>query len=374
MARNLLFIVPSLKRAGAEMQIVKLINGLVGPEYNLHLLVFEKDLNLAQELREGIQLHHVVRQGKFCRKLIGRIAALIDSEKIELVHCTLQISLLYGWLGIRKARRQPKLVCAIHTTINVSRKFEWADRLLYRYLLRACDSIVFVCSNQRDYWQKRFPELHVHSTVIYNGVDEKFFDPKGEERSHKLTESLSLTETDRVILCVAGFRPEKSHDILIRVFHRLVGNHRDLYLLLAGDGPLRKSIEAQVVQSGLSDRVKFLGVTDEIRGLLALASVSVLASTAVETFSMAMLESMAMETPVVATDIGGASEAIIPGITGHLVPPGDEDALEGALATCLADSQALLSMGVNARQKVRDEFTQAAMIKNTQLLIDTLTA
>ncbi len=368
---NLLFIVPTLKRAGAETQIVSLINNMDSSRYRVHLLVFGDDMTLASSLSDSVTLHHVERQGKLGGNLVSYIADLIDAENIELIHCTLQISLLYGFRGRKRAQGQPKLVCAVHTTINVSLKFEWADRLLYRRLLRSCDAVVYVCKNQRDYWLQRFPDLKPVARVIYNGIDEALFDPaciSGED----LRQELQLTEETKVILCVAGFRPEKAHTLLIQAFSRLIQDLPNSMLLLAGDGPERERIEAEIAQKGLRKSIKLLGVTDRIPELLAVADLSVLASVAVETFSMAMLESMAMKTPVVATHIGGASEAIEPDKTGQLVPPGDVDALYKAFHQCLSSHEHLTVMGRICRDRVIEQFTLKQMVDNTQALIDEL--
>ena len=369
--RNLLFIVPTLKRAGAETQIVSLINHMDHSRYRVHLVVFGDDLTLASSLNDSIALHHVERQGKLAGNLVRYIGDLIDKENIQLVHCTLQISLLYGFLGRKQAQKQPKLVCAIHTTINVSLKFEWADRLLYRRLLRSCDSVVYVCKNQQDYWLERFPELKPKATVIYNGIDETIFDPNHISGS-ELQRELNISDETKVILCVAGFRPEKAHALLIQAFSLLAKDLPDSRLLLAGDGPERSRIQEAIAKHVLTEKVTLLGVTDRIPELLAIADISVLSSVAVETFSMAMLESMSMKTPVVATDIGGASEAVQPDLTGQLVPAGDIDALYQAFSRCLSDAERLAEMGRNCRNSVLDKFTLGAMVENTQRLIDDL--
>jgi glycosyltransferase involved in cell wall biosynthesis len=98
----------------------------------------------------------------------------------------------------------------------------------------------------------------------------------------------------------------------------------------------------------------------DVRPLLAGSNISVLASTA-ETFSIAMLESLAMEVPVVATDIGGASEAIQNGQTGLLVPPDDVTALASAIEHLIKDQRVRRQMGQSGRDFIKRRFTQRGM-------------
>jgi len=197
--------------------------------------------------------------------------------------------------------------------------------------------------------------------VVYNGVDASFFDPTPFiEKGRTVREKLGIAIDARVVSCIAGFRPQKGHRFLLDAMGRLEGVH----LLLAGDGPLRGELEAMVGDMELGRRVHFLGNVADVRPVLAASDITVLASTA-EAFSMAMLESMAMETPVVATDVGGLAEAILPGETGFLVPPGDGTALAEALDEALGDHKQLRRMGRQARRLALDRFTKAEMVRRT---------
>ena len=161
-----------------------------------------------------------------------------------------------------------------------------------------------------------------------------------------------------IISCIAGFRPEKGHDLLIEAFRRLDGG---AHLFLAGDGELRASVESRVERMGLSGRVHFLGNIADVRPLLRVTDITVLASTSVETFSIAMLESMAMGVPMVAPDIGGLSEAITNDQTGWIYPPGDVDRLAGLLADGARNRGKLKVTGARAREQVEKRFSKEAM-------------
>jgi glycosyltransferase involved in cell wall biosynthesis len=365
---KVLFIIPSLRRAGAETQVVDLVNGLDPDIFNVHLLTFQPHLDQLDRIdRERVSFHHVQRKGKLDLAIVRKVAELIDRYSINIVHATLQYSLLYGWLGRLYARRHPTIVAAIHTTISADRKEELQNRLVYQWLLRRCNHVVFVCHRQREYWVRKYPFLSGMSSVIYNGVDLAEMDvDQVSVPSVRRRAELGIPADAFVIACIAGFRKEKGHHLLVEALARLDAS---VYMLFAGDGELRSSIEKQVEAAGLAPRTRFLGVVNDVRSVLSIADISVLASTAVETFSMAMLESLAMGVPVVGSDIGGMSEAVIDGKTGLLVAPGNVEQLAKSLASLAADKTRTAVMGVKGRDLVMQSFTRGKMIAGTASLL-----
>lgn len=330
---NVLFLLPSLKRAGAETQMVDLINNTSRQEFHIHVVTFQNDFSLLERLNtKDINYQYIPRKSKFAISYLFSLRDFIKKHNITLIHCTLQFSLLVAWLSIAMLffKKKPKLICAIHTTKNVNIKRELTDRFLYSKLLRRCVEVIFVCKAQKDYWLLKYPYLEEISSVVYNGIDSRRYDPDVcIEQGAASLKKLNIPLNCPIISCIAGFRPEKGHDILLRVFSRLP---EEYHLILAGDGPLKLQMEDYAANLGVMVRVHFLGNLSDVRPVLAASTVTVLASTAVETFSIAMLESLAMDTPVVAPDIGGLSEAIsLQSENGAVYPIGDENAFFNAL-------------------------------------------
>lgn len=363
-------LVPSLIRAGAETQAISLANGLARQGFAVHLATFGEPLDQLKEIdRARVVFHRLQRRGRLGWSLVGDLVRLVRTHRFAVIHCTLQISLFYASLArwLIAQRDKPELVVAIHTTQNLSAREDRFDRWLYRPLIRRCARTIFVCQAQAAYWIQRFPELKSRATVVYNGVDAERFSPTPtqEAAARALRASLSIAADAPVLLCVARLRPEKGHLLLLRA---LAGQAR-VHLVLAGDGAMRRQIEAQRQALDLQARVHLLGDVADTRPLYALADASVLASTSVETFSMAMLESLAMRTPVIATRIGGMGEAIETAKTGWLVPVGDAPALAEAIAELAADLPRAARLGVNGRARVRESFTVQAMVRDTAVIL-----
>lgn len=368
---KILFVVPSLRHGGAEVQAVNLVNGLEPDEFESHLLYYDRGEALRERVDcAKVHLHRLRKQSSFDVALVRDVARLIDQYRIELVHCTLQYSLLVAWTARLISRSKPKLVCALHTTINRNRYEEAADRLVYHWLLRACVGLIFVCHSQRAHWLRKYPELEAVSHVVFNGIDAARFDPaRSPDAGAQLRSALGVPASAKVVSCVAAFRPEKGHHVLLKAFSRVAAKLPEAYLILAGDGPARPDAERRMCNLGLRDRVRFLGATDDVGSLLAATDVTVLASTAVETFSMAMLESMAMKVPLVATDMGGTREAVRHGETGLLVPPNDVVALSEGMIRLLSDDALRRKLGEKARDLVLADFTQELMIRDIQRIL-----
>nr|WP_246580987.1 glycosyltransferase [Deinococcus aestuarii] len=140
-------------------------------------------------------------------------------------------------------------------------------------------------------------------------------------------------------------------------------------LLLAGDGPLRPAAEALVTELGLTDSVELLGWVDPEQGPRLLEEVDVLVLPSFfEGQPLALMEGMARGVTPVSTSVGGIPDLIEDGVSGRLVPPGDEAALAGALGAVLADPALCRRMGDAAYERARQEFN----IEHTWRRLDAL--
>jgi glycosyltransferase involved in cell wall biosynthesis len=126
-------------------------------------------------------------------------------------------------------------------------------------------------------------------------------------------------------------------------------------LLIAGGGSLRSSLEKMVDDLGLSTRVQFLGIRDDIADLMSAADVFVLSSVG-EGFGLVVAEAMACECVVVATDSGGVREVL--GKAGFLVPSQDPDALADAILAAISlPKPEAIELGRAARRRVVETYS-----------------
>lgn len=152
-------------------------------------------------------------------------------------------------------------------------------------------------------------------------------------------------------LAVCRLSHEKGPDILLEAFALTARRRAGCTLLIAGDGPMRPTLEARIRELGLEGRVRLAGYATDVRGLMAAADIFVLPSLT-EGTPMALLEAMGMELPVLCTSVGEVPRIVSPA-SGVLVPPGSATALARGLEQLLdAGPAARLGMGLAGREHV----------------------
>ena len=175
-------------------------------------------------------------------------------------------------------------------------------------------------------------------------------------------------ETGRpIVLSVARLDRQKGQVYLLQASARVP----EAVLVLVGDGPDRQMLEAQTLELGVSDRVILMGYRRDLPELLAACDVFVMSSLW-DGLSLSILEAMAAGKPVIATDVGGAHEAVEHGATGLLVPPADPVALADTIRIVLSDSRLAQALADAGRSRARQEFSVETMVRRVTEIYDEL--
>lgn len=161
------------------------------------------------------------------------------------------------------------------------------------------------------------------------------------------------------VVCIANFRIEKGHAVLLRAFVRVVGE-RPAHLTLVGTGPLMRELQALALSLGIDSHVSFVGAVDDVWTVLSKADVFAFPSLS-EPLGIAVMEAMAAGVPVIASGVGGIPELVSHDVTGILVPPGDELSLARGLERLLGDPVARAQMGEQGRQAAEGMKMEATM-------------
>ena len=167
------------------------------------------------------------------------------------------------------------------------------------------------------------------------------------------------------VLTVARLDAQKGHTVLLEAIRRIP----EAAFVLAGDGPERATLEANVRAFGIADRTVFLGHRTDIATLLVRCDFLVLPSL-YEGFPLAIQEAMVAGRAVIASAVGGVPEAVHNEVTGLLVPPGDPVALADAIRRLLADPALAQRMGAAGRVRAEQEFSYEAMVQRTTRIYD----
>lgn len=199
--------------------------------------------------------------------------------------------------------------------------------------------------------------------VVWNGIDVARYSPV---RWRALRRSLLALDLDQqLVICIGRMTPQKGHALLLDAVARARREAPHLTLVMAGDGPLRETLQAHARHLGLGEAVRFLGNYPHVPQLLSCADIQVQPSS-FEGLPLAVLEGMASALPVVVTNSIGSNETVISGESGLVVPPDDPASLAQALLRLVRDQRAATQLGVRARRRVEREFTARLMAQRTQ--------
>lgn len=242
-----------------------------------------------------------------------------------------------GEVAVRLARRLgvPALVMVGGSDVLLLTRQRGRRRRIVN-VLNSADAVVAVSKDLRS----KVVELGITADkvhIVSRGLNTDRFSPGDRLQARR---RLGLTLEDRAMLWVGRMVPVKGLDVLLRACTALRARGETFHLYLAGNGPLRASLEADARRRGLGEMVFFLGARpqDELPDWYRAADVTVLPSRS-EGVPNVLRESLACGTPFVASRVGGIPEIAKP--PNRLVPPDDATALAEALSTALATRKPL---------------------------------
>jgi len=194
--------------------------------------------------------------------------------------------------------------------------------------------------------------------VCYHGVDLTRFHPRAGARAAR---------APRLIAC-GQLEAYKGFEFLLSACALLRARNVDFACRIVGEGPQRKRLEALRDRLGLRDCVELPGALthDELVPEMAGAALCVMPSIVLQGYGKrdvipnVVVEAMALGLPIVATDVGGITEAVHDGVSGTIVPPGNPEALADALAALLRDPARRARLGQGALRHARRHFDRRA--------------
>ncbi len=350
-------VITGLAYGGAETQVIHLAMKLKARGWDVFVVSLTPPKAYTTELRySGVPLFSLnIRQKLPDPRPLMKLFKLIREWRPCIVHSHMVHANILARLT-RLFAPVPVLICTAHSIDERGRRGSgWFRTFLYRVTDPLCDLTTQVsrAGLERYVRIRAVPKEKIQ--YIPNGVDIESFSPNPAIRA-KMRKKLHL-EKRFVWLAVGRFDPPKDYPTMLCAFSRVVRKHPKAYLLIAGDGPLRPSIEALAKELGISDRVEFLGIRRDVPELMNAADAYVMSS-AWEGMPLVLLEAHASGLPVVATNVGGNSEIVIDGKTGFLVSPRNPEALAQAMIRLMElPEEEKQIMGKLARQHVETNFS-----------------
>jgi glycosyltransferase involved in cell wall biosynthesis len=251
----------------------------------------------------------------------------------------------------------------------------WRETRIYypadRWLLRRYPHVVAVSSGIRDRLLSAGAEPE-RVTVILNGIDPSAF-VRTPEREPVARAQFDIAAGTPVVGSVGRLESEKNFPLLLRAFSEVGREFPDAILMIAGEGALRPELEAESAALGIAGRVRLPGHVADISRLHHAFDVYVQSSDN-EGTPNSILEAMALQTPIVATDVGGTGELARHGREGLLVARRDEAALARAIAETLRNRQGAHARALAARCRVETDLSFQSRMRRIEAVYDQLLA
>jgi glycosyltransferase involved in cell wall biosynthesis len=295
-----------------------------------------------------------------------QLLGVINRGDYDVVHAN---STKAGILGLAAARvcRVPAIVFTAQGLRGVVLP-QRATRLFWRYgepaYFRSAHRVVTVSEYGRREGIRRGILDPRRAVTIHNGIDIGRVDA-GRKAERRRAE-FGLGEGALIVGVVGRLVPQKGMKWWIEAAAHVARQNPRARFLIVGDGPERPALLHFARELSVSDRIIWAGEQEGVE-ILPLFDVFVQSSD-YEGFSLAILEAMAARLPVVATDVGGNSEAIIEGETGYLAPARESKALGEAILKVLSDTPRRRAMGERGRQVVEEHFSEQVMVREYERL------
>ncbi len=360
MKKRILEIIPTLDRAGAEKQLTLLAAGLPSHEFDVRVCALTRGGPLLEDLeRAGVSVTVIGKRWKIDPQAFWRLKRLVADWKPDLIHTWIFAANAYG----RAAGMWCKVKCLVAGERCVDPWKGGRDLAVDRYLARRTTRIVTNSSGVREFY--RAHGLPAEKFVV---IPNAVLPPKPSTTPREvLLEELGLPANSKLIGLIGRLWAQKRVDDAIWATDLLKRVRDDTHLLILGDGPLREKLRRFRDKIEIRDRVHFLGHRDDAWRIIPHFDV-LWSTSAYEGQSNAIMEAMSQGVPVVATDIAGTRDLVVPDVTGRLVSAtkADEERRRAAFAKhtqqLLKNPDLAATMGEAARERMRTEFTVEKMV------------
>ena len=356
---------------GLENIVLGLLNHLDPKRFNLYLICLNG---------EGKQFNKVSIPAEKClvlhKKMVNlgfgsvdlsslyRIRKFIDKNQIQLIHAHNAAPLIYAGFGRFFLKKRPLMIYTEHNQIYSASKL---SRKKFKYYIRCADHVVAISEDLKHELQKTY-KVRCPLTLIYNGIDGQRFSDNSFSAVRK---ELSISDETTLFGCGVVFSKQKGLMYLLEAVSLVKDQIKNVQFIIAGDGPLREQLEAQVNELEISDLVRFIGYRSDMPAVIQALDVYILPSLW-EGLPLALIEAMALGKPIICTSVGGNPEIVIDGENGLVVPPQNPVALSEAILKLSCSTTVRNKISVNNRSRFEEYFSESAMINGHETLYEQL--
>lgn len=357
---RVLWLIDSLTLGGAESLVLPFARAVDRSQVDLRVCCLKSIAGnpIEERLRDaGIPVTNLGARNLRDLSAFRRLLALIREQRVQVVHAHLTYAVIWGVLACRLAK--VPIVATLHVAPTSASGFqrdsirEW---LMIEFLRWRRATILAVSEAVRGAFVAKYNLPPYRIQVIHNGVKVVTFERRNPERGIQLRQQFRFPQNAKVLITVAVLRAPKGVDILLRALPAILRAVPELRLLVVGEGPTRDSWTRLAAHLGVDEAVHWAGYRQDVPALLAGSDLFVLPSRE-DAFPTVLLEAMAAELPIVATNVGGIPEIINSPAVGVLVPPRDPAALAKEITELLQQDKTRKTIAAAGRRRVVEQFS-----------------
>ena len=368
---RILHVIDNLNLGGTQNLAVRTWNDLIDRGHDVVACVLVESNNEHKWTKLPQKLFRLGCHGDYRRPFaIGnwskRLAKVIAQTEPDIIHSWLWLSDIVA----AKAAAQSRVPHVVHLVDR--RNWQQSNRLRDRYrcwatrraFAKANSSFLAVSQAAGQFAIDSLGISPTRVEVAYNSIYPNEFSSIPDSNTWKDTfQRLKLGIAARI-------EPEKGHIFLIEAMRLLRAKGVACHLKITGDGTDRLLLERTVCEYQLSDSVEFVGWVEDVAAFLAGIDIFLVPSIDSEGLPTTILEAMSAGRLVVATDVGGAAEAIVDLKTGVIVQPRDASSIADAIEKISANRDSARLIAQNARLAVNEKFSMHKMIQTIESVYD----
>ena len=338
-----------------------------------HVLMYmrganDTDFQIGNWARErGLTIHEVLEHKKLDWSNLVEVHRLIKQYDIDILHVRDHKTCVVCYLA---ALPHPKVKLLF--TAHLWQDYDSLKMKFYTWLnlllLKRYDKIIAVSYALKDFMVKRgiSPDK---ITVVHNAIDVDAWN-RANIRS-TLRDEFQIPAGRKIVGVVGRLRYEKDLPTTLAVAQNVIRERPETCFVIIGDGPDRADLERQVTEMGLADKILFLGFRKDTMNIYA--GLDLFLSTArIEGTPNTALEAMAMEAPIIYTEVGGVGEIIQNGHDGLLFQVGDVAGITAATLKVLNDEDFARTLRENGRRSACEKFSFTKRLHTVESIYEAL--
>jgi glycosyltransferase involved in cell wall biosynthesis len=349
---RILFAIDGLRSGGKERRFLSLVRYLsLLKEYHCELIILNRDIHYTEVYAFNTKLNIIDRKNSKEVSSLKQFYMIAKKFKPNIIHSWDTLSTLYAIPSAKMLHS--KLITSKITDAPINYKKLSGYGILSEICFKLSDLIL-----SNSFAGLKAYSLNSKSRVIYNGFNFERLNTLPDK--FKTVSELQITEPFLVSM-VASFSINKDFKTFLEAAHMVRSHNETIGFLCVGDGPLKSSLEEKYK----SDGIYFLGRRNDVEAIINCSDIGVLLTSSKvhgEGISNSLMEFMALQKLVIASNSGGNSELIENGISGIIIKNNDGRILANIINRMVEDRDKLQEIGDNAGQRIAKHFEISRMV------------